>query len=107
MYAVVLAGVFDLMMQHWSVKLLLVPLLVGLLYFPSVTYSLYSQFADEMNTRDAIIRHKADAGECKQGITVKSITTKYEYRYLLNRDEWYKNSADQVGYYYNCKIIVE
>ena len=107
MYAVVLAGVVDLMMQHWSVKLLLIPILVGLLYFPSVTYFLYSQFADEMNTRDAIIRYKADAGECKQGITVKSITTKYEYRYLLNRDEWYKNSADQVGYYYNCKIIVE
>ena len=107
MYAVVLAGVFDLMTQHWSVKLLLVPILVGLLYFPAVAYSLYSQFADEMNTRDAIIRHKVDAGKCKQGITVKSITTKYEYRYLLNRDEWYKNAADQLGYYYNCKIIVE
>lgn len=107
MYMVVLTGLFDLMTRHSAIKLLLTPVLVGLLYFPLKTYSLYSQFADEMNIRDAIIRSRIIAGECKQGIVVKSITTKYEYRYLLNRDDWYKSSADQVGYYYGCKITVE
>lgn len=63
--------------------------MVGLLYFPFKSYSIYANFDDEMNIRDAVIRYRIAAGECKQGITVKSITTKYEYRYLLNRDEWY------------------
>lgn len=107
MYMVTLAGLFDLVAQHWLAKLLVVPVLVGILYFPFNAYFLYSQFAGEMNDRDAVIRYKVDAGECSQGITVKSITTKYQYRYLLNRDEWYKNTADQVGHYYNCKIIVK
>lgn len=107
MCMVVLAGLFDLMKQHWGVKLLLAPVLVGLLYFPFYTYSLYSQFAQQMNTRDTYIQSKVGTDECKQGITVKSITTKYEYKYLLNRDEWYRSSTDQVGTYYNCKITVE
>ena len=107
MYAVVLAAVFDLMTKHAAVRLLLVPLLIGMLYFPFKTYSLYSQFAGEMNARDAIIRSQIAAGDCKQGLTVKQNTTSYEYKYLLNRDDWFKSTANLIGIYYNCKIIVE
>lgn len=107
MYAVVLAALFDLMMKQVAVRLLLVPVLIGLLYFPFKTYSLYSQFATDMNARDAFIRSRIAAGDCKQGLTVKQNTTSYEYKYLLNRDDWFKSTANLIGIYYNCKIVVE
>ena len=107
MFMVVLAALFELMKCYKKVRLVLPLVLVGMLYFPFKTYSLYSRFASEMNARDAMIRSRISAGECKQGITVKPITTQYKYRYLLNRDEWYKASGNQVGVYYDCKVIVE
>lgn len=107
MYSVVLAAVFEVIAKYKSARLFLVLILAGLLYFPFATYSMYSQFSNEMNARDAMIRSRVSAGECQQGITVKAVTTPYTYRYLVNRDEWYKSSANQVSIYYNCKVVVE
>lgn len=108
LFAVTMAGLFELLRRHRLPTYLLVVVCALGLYFPLAAHAEYVDYASVSNAREAYIVQEVDDNECNNGVTVNEITKQYPYKYLNNRDSWY--AANDTGYvsdYYHCKVIVE
>jgi len=104
--SVSLAGLFDFLSKQKFFQSTWVIASIVLLYFPLKTYFIYSDFAQKINARDLLISEQTKNGNCDKGVVVSHLFESYPYRYLNNRDEWYKSNPEFVSKYYNCKILI-
>lgn len=107
MAALCISGVNALVIRFKKFNIIYSILFSFLLYFPLKSASMYSDFAMLMNTRDLYIRDMSNNSACLEGLEVKQITKLYPYKYLNNRDEWYRANPDFVSQYYECKVIIK
>lgn len=71
------------------------------------TVGVYSTVAEVFGERDSRIINAARENRCDKGVAVSLAKFDYRYKYFNNRDSWYFNNLDSVGYFYDCKLVAE
>lgn len=106
MFSLSMAGIIILINRLHQHQLLIMSIIGLLLYFPLKAGALYFDFAEKVNERDFYIRRMSKTQACVDGIEVGTIREQYPYKYLNNRDEWYRANPGFISKYYQCKIVI-
>lgn len=70
-------------------------------------YDSYKTFGEQIIIREKLIDAALRDGRCGIGIKISAINFPERSKFINNRDEWVKNSMDQVNYHYGCKLIYD
>ena len=106
MFATVISGLELLTRKHRVLGLILGVVAIAGVYFSLKAASYYTNFARLSNERHYYIEAQVHTPACKHGIEVTAVDDYYPYRYINNRNNWYRANPAYVSQFYGCKVII-